>query len=270
MADGAAKQRGGSASKAGAATKRKTKSNAMPAAEKRKRAAARRKVKAEAARIAAMSPAELVAEEEAQQAKSGPEQTIERAQTYRAIMRDYARGLSYPALSAKHNLSARRCQEVVEALRGSELSRLGLDDPLFGVKFAQDLVVRRAAAISEYTELADGCTTKGLEHIRLGFLKQRDAAVQAFTELVQELGWLPRHLGTLNVQMDAIQMAEAMLDTMDALGVEEDVQRAIVEAIELRVVRRSGRLQLAPSTVLEGHEVEVHDGGDRDSAAAAA
>jgi hypothetical protein len=269
MADGAKKTPGRAGSKQGAKRKPPPK---LTAAEKRKRAAARRKAAAEAKRIAELSPLELVQEEEATRRKSGPEQTIERAQTYKAIMRDYARGLNYAALSAKHGLSESRIGEVVEALRGSELSRLGLDDPLFGVKFAQDLVQRRAAAISEYTELADNCTTAGQEHIRLGFLKQRDAAVQSFTELVQELGWLPRHLGTLNVQMDAIAMAEAMLDTMDALGVEEDVQRAIVEAIELRVVRRSGRLQLAPSTVLEGQDVrEVRDGdGDKDAAAAAA
>ena len=272
MAAGASKRGGTPAKSKGAKSPKTRPTKAMPAAEKRKRAAERRKAATEAKRVAALSPAELVAEEETQREKSGPEQTIERAQTYKAIMRDYARGYSYPALSERHSVSERRAREVVEALRGSELSRLGLDDPLFGVKFAQDLVMRRAASISEYTELADACTTKGQEHIRLGFLKQRDAAVSAFTELVQELGWLPRHLGTLNVQMDALQMAEALLDVMDAHDVPEHVQRAAVEAIELRVVKRGDRLALASGGVLEGTYEEVDDDGDggEDSRAAAA
>jgi hypothetical protein len=232
------------------------------AKQKRERAAERRKAKAEEARIEALSPAELV--EEADRKLTGPAQTIERAEVYKGIMRDWARGYSYAALSEIHGLSERRCMEVVESLRGTRLTRLGLNDPLFGVKFAQDLVIQKSAAVAEYALLADDCAKPGQEHIRLGYLKQRDAALESFTTLVQELGWLPKHLGTLNVQMDAVQMAEAMLDTMDELGVEEDVQRAIVEAIELRVVKRSGRLELAPSAVLEGSYEEVHDGGGAD------
>jgi hypothetical protein len=94
----------------------------------------------------------------------------------------------------------------------------------------------------------------------------------AFTGLVQELGWLPKHLGTLNTMMDALQMAEVLLDVMEERGVDPAVQEAVVTAIELRVVRREGRLRVAgvgPDLMVAAEDVEsvdasegeVHDDG---------
>lgn len=228
----------------------------LTAAEKRKRAAERRKAKAEQARLARMTPSELVAEEEADRERRNPiENTLERARTYRELMRDWARGYDYASLGRKYELGDRRVREIVESLRGSHLSRLGLDDPMFGVKFGQDLVARKAAAVAEYTELADACTGPNQEHIRLGYLKQRDAAVDRFTELVQEMGWLPKHLGTLNVQMDALAMAEVLVDKLVEHGIADAIVEDIVAAIELRIVRRQGQLALAPA----GPGVEIVD-----------
>jgi hypothetical protein len=266
----ARKQRG----KAAAATGGRRK---LSAAEKRRRAAERRRLRAEMAeteRRAALSASELIAEDEAGQAK-GAARTLVNAELYRTVYREWAEGMSYEDLSERHGLSRRRISEVVEDLKGARLVSLGVGDPLFSVKMAQQLVLQRSAAVSQYTRLAAEVTEASMAHVKLGSLKQRDAALSAFVELIQELGWLPRHLGSINVQMDALQMAEVLLEVFDAHSVPMDVQQAVVEAIELRVIKRGDRLALAGvgpemlgDEVIETNASEVHDGSVDESGGA--
>jgi hypothetical protein len=117
--------------------------------------------------------------------------------------------------------------------------------------------------VSQYARLAEEVPDDpNMLHLRLGFLKQRDAALTAFTELVQELGWLPRNLGTLNVQMDAMQMAEVLVEKLVEHGVGDAIVDDIVQAIELRVARtEAGRLALAP---VGPHVIDVEEVGDGD------
>jgi hypothetical protein len=262
-----AKSGKGAATGFGAPAKAKRKHTQAQLKARRERAAAQRKAKAEEAenaRRAALSPAELIAEDEAAEELRGAAKTIVTAELYKAVMRDWTRGMSEGKLSEKHGLSPRRVRQIVDELRGTELTRLGVGDPLFSVKFAQRLVLQRSAAVSQYAELAEDAP-ESQPQVKLGYLRLRDQALDAFTALVQELGWLPRHLGTLNTMMDAMQMAEAMLEVMDREGVAIDVQRAIVEAIELRVVRRGPGLALAGvGPVMDGTAIdvdEVHDDG---------
>lgn len=250
--------------------------------ERRERAQAKRLAKRQAAeneRRAALSPAELIAEDEAKEELTGAAATVVHAELYKKVMQEWTEGFSEAQLAARNGISERRVRQIVDELRGTHLTRLGVGDPLFSVKFAQRLVLQRSAAVSQYAVLADEVKDPKLAHIKLGYLKQRDAALDAFTALVQELGWLPRHLGTLNTMMDAMQMAEAMLEVMDREGVSISVQRSIVEAIELKVVRRGPGLALAGvGPVMEGSAVdvgnhdenEVRDGAEADAGAGGA
>lgn len=249
--------------------------------EKRRRAAdrrARRAEQAELARREELSAAELIAEDDAKQ--KGAARTIVNAELYRAIYREWAEGMSYEDLSDRHGLGRRRIAEVVEDLKGSGLRTLGVGDPLFSVKMAEQLVLQRSAAVSQYTRLAAEVTEASMASVKLGYLKQRDVALSAFVDLIQELGWLPRHLGSISGMMDALQMAEVLLDVMEERGVDQVTQEAVVTAIELRVVKRQGRLAVAgvgpdlmgtaTDVVSElGDEVEVHDeagaGGEPDA-----
>jgi hypothetical protein len=228
---------------------------------------------AEAERRAGLSAAELVAEDDAQREKAkGAARTIVNGEVYKRIMRQWTLGMSYEDLADLHGLTTHRIEQIVSDLRDSHLTRLGLDDPMFSVKFAQRLVVQRSAAVSQYARLAEEVPDDpNMLHLRLGFLKQRDAALSAFTELVQELGWLPRNLGTLNVQMDAMQMAEVLVEKLVEHGVGDAIVDDIVQAIELRVARTdAGRLALAPvgphvidvEEVRDDADVEDADRGD--------
>lgn len=249
--------------------------------EKRRRAAdrrARRAEQAEMARREELGAAELIAEDDAAKQK-GAARTVVNAELYRTIYREWAEGMSYEDLSDRHGLSRRRIAEVVEDLKGSGLRTLGVGDPLFSVKMAEQLVLQRSAAVSQYTRLAAEVTEASMASVKLGYLKQRDVALSAFVDLISDLGWLPRHLGSISGMMDALQMAEVLLDVMEERGVDQVTQEAVVTAIELRVVKRQGRLAVAgvgpdlmgtaTDVVSEQDEGEVHDeagpGGEPDA-----
>jgi hypothetical protein len=235
------------------------------AERKRRRAASRkaREAAADAERRAGLRASELVAEDEAAEEEKarGAARTIVNGAVYKRMMREWTLGVSYEDLADRYGLSVNRVQTIISDLRESHLTRLGLDDPMFSVKFAQRLVVQRSAAVSQYARLAEEVPDDpNYLHVRLGFLKQRDAALSAFTELVQELGWLPRNLGTLNVQMDAMQMAEVLVEKLVEHGVGDAIVDDIVQAIELRVARtEAGRLALAP---VGPHVIDVEEVGD--------
>jgi hypothetical protein len=271
MADGATDRTDAAGEEPGRAAKtpHKPLTDAQRRKRRREREAARRKAKAEAAenaRRAAVPPGELVAQDDADRELTGAARTLMTAALYRDVFRRWTEGWSATDLADKYDLSERRVEQIISQLRGTELTRLGVGDTLFSVKFAQRLVLQRSAAVGQYARLAEEAP-ENQPQLKLGYLRLRDEALTKFTDLVQELGWLPKHLGTINTQMDALQMAEVLLEQMDAQGISVEVQRVIVEAIELRVVRRGAGLALAGvGPDLEGFAVdtdgegEVHDG----------
>jgi hypothetical protein len=52
------------------------------------------------------------------------------------------------------------------------------------------------------------------------------------TELLQQVGQIPRNLGRYTVDLDIAFVAETILDKLDAAGVPDAVQRDIVVALE--------------------------------------
>jgi hypothetical protein len=249
-------------SKAGRAKGAKLKTPAQKSAATRKRKAARRKAELAAAR----APSEVVDEAEAK----GAARTVENAKLYQEVMRDWTRGYTFDGLAAKHKLSAERCRQIVDDLKGSRLMRLGVTDPLFGARVVNDLLLRHSAAVGEYAQLADA-TPRNQPGVKLAALKQRDQALREFTDLMQELGYLPRHLGQLTALSDLIGMAEAAIDVLEQHKVPEAVIRALIEAMELRVRRqRGGGLALdmsGPHETVNGTAEEVRDGETRTVAA---
>lgn len=251
------KQSAGATPNPGPKSKRK-----MTAKQRRESAAAARKRRSEAAaakREQAALQADPAAAIVAWEAK-GAAKTVENAEMYKSLMRDWARGYDLAGLAEKYLITTARVSQIVESLKGTHLTRLGVGDPMFGVKFAQDLIARHAAAVSEYTKLADDAPESQIG-VKLGALKRRDEALDRFTNLVQELGWLPRHLGTLNVQMDALAMAEVLVEKLTEHGIADAIVDDIVGAIELRVSRQGGQLALAPAGVVDVVDAEeVRDG----------
>lgn len=220
------------------------------AAAKRKRLAAARKAQHDLE----SDPAAAV------EALSGAAKTVETAELYMDLFSSWLRGMTPDALSAKHGLSIRRINEVIASLRQHRLTTTALNNPLYGSQLARDLVLRHQARVSEYAELADKVTDEKLMHVKLGFLKRRDESLDEFRDLMQELGYLPKHLGTLRVQEDFMGMVDELLEGMQELGVDEQVQRALVERVELRVQRqRDGRLRLAEGSPIDAEVVSEEE-----------
>lgn len=234
-----------------------SKSKADQAAQ-RKRRAAERKAKAEADRRAgemALAKDGLVEEP-----KPGAVITLERASTYLEVFKDWCKGLTGEALASKHGLGIRRCEQIVAELRDARVQALQINDPLFGLRLAHDLLIHYRAAISEYAQLAESAGTQA--SVKIAALRERDRAQEAFKLLAQELGLVPKHLGTLRVQEDFLALVDALLDQMDEEGLALDVQRRMIEAVEMRATTGGdGKLRIAASSGdVDGSAEEVQTG----------
>lgn len=231
--------------KTGAASKGTAKAKAKAPAKRSKQGSANRKT--EAAKRKARR--EQLAEEKrlagemdlAKQGLTGAARTIENARLYVELYTDWAFGMSYMMLAEKHKLGVRRCEQIVQAMRGTGLADIQMDDPLFGLREAQDLLILRKTAISEYAKLARETQN---ENIRLGAMRDRDRAAGEYLSMLQELGIVPKHLGILSQQTDFLALVDALLDGMEEEGIPVDVQRRMVERVELRSVVSQGRVQV--------------------------
>lgn len=203
----------------------------ISAASRKREADARKRRTAEKKRVA--EEKRLAGELDlARDGVTAAQKTIESAEVYLAIFKDWTRGFDYAALSATHGLGIRRCKQIVTELRGSRLKVMQVNDPMFGLRTAQDMVLHWTTAISDYAELAGNTSN---EHIKLGAMRDRDRAMGQFLSLMQELGLLPKHLGTLKVQADLVAFADAMLDALEAADVDEQVISSVIELMDLRV-----------------------------------
>lgn len=255
MADGQA-GRTGKPGRAGGRRKRD------PEAERRRRDAIEaRRLAAEAKALARTAEEEAEALERARTGElTGAAGTVQRAEMYMQMFVDWGSGMDLPTIAKRHGIGLRRAETVISELRSQRLNAMRLGDPLVGLRIAQDLVMRWSSAISEYAKLAAETDHDG---VRLGALRRRDEALESFTQLLQELGYLPRHLGTLSVQSDFLALIDTLLDKMDEMGVDHDVQRALVESVELRAVQQPGSSRLAL-----GLDDDVIEGRLSDAAAA--
>jgi hypothetical protein len=178
-------------------------------------------------------------------ANTGAAGTVETAEQYRAIYADWVRGWSWHALAEKHELSERRCQEVIEDLRRSNVDVLGMRDQRLGLRFAEDLVLRRSEAISQAAQLAQEAHERGNLPVMLGALRLRDDAIGRLTDLLQALRYLPPNLAGLAWEWDVIAMAETAIAVLADGNVSEEVQERFVRALDLRTSRDpSGSLEL--------------------------
>ncbi|HTE60659.1 MAG TPA: hypothetical protein VK631_09945 [Solirubrobacteraceae bacterium] len=165
----------------------------------------------------------------------------ERVARDRAVWLDWLDGLQMPAIAAREKLSVPTVERIVAAYRSAGARvRPGIAEQLL---MAHDLVEKHARLIERFELLACDPSAQKQPQVVLAALKAKSDALERWKNLVQELGWLPKNLGTLKFQMDAVSMADALIDVMDERGVPEDVQREMIEAIEMRVSRREdGRL----------------------------
>jgi hypothetical protein len=184
---------------------------------------------------------------------------VKRGRRYEAVYRDWRSGADTAALAAEYGLSERRIREVIDDLRAGSVEALDLNSRRTPFRFAEDLLLRRLTAVSEAAELARHARRVGNLSVALGAMRRRDEALSMLTQLMQECGFLPRHLRALRTDADVIAMAEAALGVFERHEVPEKVQEAFVQALDLKTGLVDGHLELDLVVPPLGVRLEVDD-----------
>lgn len=137
-----------------------------------------------------------------------------------AIVVDRKRGLTWPAIALKHDLSVSRCQEIVQLWRDDGLEGDGVVN---AVDEARGLLDQLSQGIADYADLAERTRHDG---VRLAAIRQRiETSVLRF-ELLVSLGMVPRP-AAINVEAKMQEMFRAFAE----LAREHDVPVAFLEAL---------------------------------------
>ena len=151
--------------------------------------------------------------------------TTERAARNGHVVRDRARGMSWPSIAAKYELTERQCRRIVSEFRESEPS-LCETDP---VEAVEDMLHAYDAAISELVELADRTRN---DSVALGAIRERLRAVESKFTLMRAVGVLPHDLHGLPVQLEALEVGRLIVDVLDRNDVAEPVMDEILAVVE--------------------------------------
>ena len=138
------------------------------------------------------------------------------------------RGLSWPTIAARYELTERQCQHVLADFRASH-PRLRERDP---IEIVDDMLERYEAA---QEELALVSATTNHDATRVGAIRTRLAALEAQANLLMLVGVLPRDLGQLRHDLDVQQLATNILAVFAEYNVPIEVKQAL-----LRVLKRNG------------------------------
>lgn len=143
------------------------------------------------------------------------------------IVASRMRGLSWATIAAKHGLSERQCQTILEDYRASH-PRLRERDP---IEILDDMLDAYAAAQEDLAIVA--ATTKH-DATKVGAIRTRLDALAAQTNLLMLVGVLPRDLGVLRHDIDLHAMALEIVAVLNEFGVPIEARRALLEAIRTR------------------------------------
>lgn len=151
----------------------------------------------------------------------------ERVKRDAAIIQLLKRGISREQAGAQFGLSVRQVARIKKKYR-SEVPDISELDP---GELVRDTLDNYEAAIEELALLAartdHGPTKVGAVRVRLEALRGR-------IELLQSVGAVPHDLGQIRVIDDAQLVARQIAEVFERYGVPQDVQMAVVDAIEGR------------------------------------
>ncbi len=136
-----------------------------------------------------------------------------------------ARGISYTQLARTYGLSKQRVQQIHHEYRA--------ENPTIrqqtAVAIVDDLLEGYAADIEELALLS--ATTQS-DSVRVGAINARMAARNKTTDLLQEMGVLPRDLGQIRVEMDARVTAKRVINILKQNKVPGEVRDALLLAMQ--------------------------------------
>jgi hypothetical protein len=135
------------------------------------------------------------------------------------------RGLSYIQLARTYGLSKQRIQQIHKEYRESNPTLRGHDP----VEIVDSMLEGYSADIEELVLIS---ATTQTDAVRVSAINARMAARNKTTELLQELGVLPRDLGQLSVAVDAKMTAVRILSVLKQHNVPGEVLDAMLYALE--------------------------------------
>jgi hypothetical protein len=142
----------------------------------------------------------------------------------REIIADRLRGLIWPTISQRHQVSERHCREIFQQQRQSQPTLAELD-PL---QLVEEALQRREALIEELALLAERSRH---DAVKLGALKAQHAALVDHTGLLIACGLLPRSLGRIGIQIDVQRVTQQVIALFDRYGVDQEARRELVELL---------------------------------------
>jgi hypothetical protein len=138
-----------------------------------------------------------------------------------------ARGLGWEEIASRFKISSRQARRIVAEYRECQ-PRLHEVDP---IETIEEAFQQYDAAISDLAILSEKTTHSG---VKLGAIKGRLDALRAKLDLMAAVGVLPRNLGRLQVEFDARQVAQSILQIFSTFAVPIEAQEAVIRAIESR------------------------------------
>lgn len=90
-------------------------------------------------------------------------------------------------------------------------------------------------------------TSRRDPNTQLGAIKAKISLLKQQTHFLLATGLIPRDLSAIDYERDAVELADTLLDVLEAHDVPWEVQNAVVQAVEARI----GRGALAPGSQAE-------------------
>ena len=138
------------------------------------------------------------------------------------------RGVTPEALAVRFEMSPVTVRRIIKEWR-DEQPELGDIEPL---EIVEETLQGYTAAIEELAEYA--LDSGGNTAAKIGAVRVRLEALKGRLELLQGLGVVPHELGTLRLAEDWVRVARLVIQVLEAWGVPEQVQVAIIDAVEGR------------------------------------
>lgn len=144
-----------------------------------------------------------------------------------AIFAARARGLGWARIAGDHGVSERQAQRIYAEYRTARPSPIALKP----VEVVEEVLESLSAAVEELAELS---ASTGHDGTRLGAIKARVEVLTTRTDLLMDVGVLPRDLGRLGREMEVQELVQTIGRVFDDHGVPPEVEDALCEALEGR------------------------------------
>jgi hypothetical protein len=149
--------------------------------------------------------------------------TVKRGLLYRTIYQEWRSSIDCTTIAAKHDMSPRRVQQIVDELRAASIEAMDIGSRFMAKKVLEELLVQMMSSVSEAALLVQRALEEGNLPVALGAMKRRDEARVRLIETMKEIGLIPRQLKWVAVHEEHLGMLYAGIDVLERHGVSGDI-----------------------------------------------